>query len=373
MPTTATTPLLKVAAAAPPAAANAKETPAQRAAAAAKAAQAQKIALAVTDQFILPAYRALAQATDAQEKAWDSFAPNRRTASTAPLFDAYQATCDAWASVQIVKTGPIGIFLRAERFAYWPEARNVTQRMLDALLASNDPKDLAPEKLVTDSVAAQGLTALERLLYADADKKNDELLKAPGRDGDRRTQVGQGIARNLNVIAKQVLAEWTAPDGVRAAIAANKGWKMIFADGAEAARLLLTDLVSGFKSMHDVKLLPVLGANADVAKPLLAEAWRSGRSQRDLKLNLAAAQSMTNVFAQSIPATHKPKIASLYADAAKALDAVPADLGQAAADKARRARVDTARVAIKAVQTELAKTLPADLGITLGFNSLDGD
>jgi predicted lipoprotein len=160
---------------------------------------------------------------------------------------------------------------------------------------------------------------------------------------------------------------------VRAAIAANKPWKTIFADGPEAARLLLTDLVAGFKLMHDVKLLPVMGASVDVAKPKSAEAWRSGRPQRDLKLNLEAARAMTNVFAEPIPASHKPKIESLYTAAAKAMDAVPADLGEAAADPRRRARVDTARAAIKAVQTELAKTLPADLGITLGFNSLDGD
>ena len=73
--------------------------------------------------------------------------------------------CDAWARAQLIKTGPLSLFLRYERFAYWPEARNVTQRMLDALIASNDPKELAPETLVRDSVAAQGLTALERLLY----------------------------------------------------------------------------------------------------------------------------------------------------------------------------------------------------------------
>ena len=33
------------------------------------------------------------------------------------------------------------------------------------LIESNDPKELAPETLQRDSVAAQGLTALERLLY----------------------------------------------------------------------------------------------------------------------------------------------------------------------------------------------------------------
>ena len=212
---------------------------------------------------------------------------------------------------------------------------------------------------------------MERLLY-DGDNPA-ALLKAPGPDGAWRTQVGLGIARNLNAIARDVLADWTAPDGVRAAIAANKGWKNLFADAPEAARLLLTDLVVGFKLMHDVKLLPVLGASADAAKPKSAEAWRSGRPSRDLKLNLATAQAMEKVFAQDIPAAHRTKIDGLFANAAKAIDAMPADLGEAAADPKRRARVDAARAAIKAVQTEIAKTLPADLGVTLGFNSLDGD
>ena len=39
----------------------------------------------------------------------------------------------------------------------------------------------------------------------------------------------------------------------------------------------------------------------------------------------------------------------------------------------RRKKVDAARAAVKAAQTEIAAVLPAELGITLGFNSLDGD
>jgi predicted lipoprotein len=73
-----------------------------------------------------------------------------------------------------------------------------------------------PETLQRDSVAAQGLTALERLLYED---NSEQLLKAAGPAGEWRTQVGLGIARNMSSIADDVVAEWTAPDGVRAAIA----------------------------------------------------------------------------------------------------------------------------------------------------------
>ena len=365
-----TTPLLRLAAevkdgAKAKANANAKAAPNP------KAAQAARAVLAVVDRSIIPSYRALAEAADAQEKAWTAFAANRAAGNIESLKAAYNATADAWARAQLVKTGPLSLFLRSERFAYWPEARNVTQRMLDALIASNDPKELEPQTLLRDSVAAQGLTALERLLY---DGNNAaQLLKAPGKPGEWRTQIGQGIARNMSSIAKDVVSEWTAPDGVRAAIAANKSWKTIFADTPEAASLLLTDLVSAFRLMHDVKLLAVMGASADVARPRVAESWRSGRSQRNLKLNLEAAQAMTKVWAETVPAAHRTKIDTLYAAALKAMDAAPADLGEAAADPTRRALVETARAGIKAVQVDIAAVLPADLGITLGFNSLDGD
>jgi uncharacterized protein len=199
------------------------------------------------------------------------------------------------------------------------------------------------------------------------------LLRASGASGEWRMQVGQGIARNLSSIARDVLAEWTATDGVRAAIAANKSWKMIFADTAEAASLLLTDLVTAFRLMHDVKLLPVMGASVDVARPRVAEAWRSGRSRRNLWINLDSARGMTRLWAETVPAAHRTKLEALYAAALKAVETVPGALGEAAADAARRPLVETARAAIKAVQLEIAATLPVDLGITLGFNSLDGD
>jgi predicted lipoprotein len=353
-------PLVLVAAAAPPAkGAPAKPNP-----------KTQALALAVVDRFVIPAYRALGVATQAQDEAWMAFKANRATGNFLSLRTAYNAACDAWAGAQLIKMGPMSLFLRADRFAYWPEARNVTQRSLDTLLKSNDPNDLSAETLAHDSVAAQGLTALERILY-DGDPEG--ALKATGRDAIWRVTVGEGIAHNLAVIAREVVGEWTAPGGVRAMIAANKPWKTIFADASEAARLLLTDLVSGFKLMHDVKLLPVLGPNIDAAKPKSAEAWRSQRPQKDLKLNLASAQAMGKIFAEPIPASHRTKIDGLFAAAAKAVDAVPADMGEAAADPKRRPKVEAARVAIKAVQVELAKTLPADLGISLGFNLLDGD
>ena len=278
---------------------------------------------------------------------------------------------DAWAMAQIIKMGPASLFLRYERFAYWPEARNATGRALEALLASSNPKDLSPESLATNNVAGQGLTALERILY-DGDN-SAILLRAPGSDGVQRTAVGLAIARNLSRIAAELLADWTAPNGVRAAVAAGRGWNNLFAGGAEASSLLLTDLVTAFGMMHDVKLLAVLGDSIANARPRMAESWRSNRSKRSLGLNLEAARSMAMAFARPLRPERKAQMEADFEAAMRAVEAAPADLGAASADPAQRPRVQAASDAIRKVQLEVAEILPAALGITLGFNALDGD
>ena len=164
------------------------------------------------------------------------------------------------------------------------------------------------------------------------------VAEGAGPAGEWRTQIGQGIARNMSSDRRTTWSRsGPRPTACAPRSPPNKPWKTIFADTPEAASLLLTDLVSAFRLMHDVKLLPVMGASIDVARPRVAEAWRSGRSQRNLKLNLESAQALTRLWAETVPAAHRTKLDALYAAALKAIDAVPADLGEAAADPMRRA------------------------------------
>jgi predicted lipoprotein len=332
------------------------------------AAGAQKAVLRVADGFVIPKYEALARATDTQEKAWNEFCAKRETADAAPLIAAYHQVADAWAEAQIVKTGPIVLFLRQERFYYWPEMHGATERALQSLIASNDARALEPATLAHDSVAGQGLPALERLLF---DENAIAQLKA--KDGARRCVVGQGIARNLNGIALDVAHTWKARDGVRAVIAANKSWRGMFADTSEVTRLLLTDLVTLFQLVDDNKLLNVLGKDAASAKPKLAEAWRSARSARDIQFNLKAASEMTDVFAHDLKPADRAKLDKALNTAIAAANALPNDLGAAAADPKRRAKLETVRRAVKAAQAAITAILPSALGVNLGFNALDSD
>lgn len=334
----------------------------------AAAADAHKAALRVTDQFVIPKYETLARAAAAQEEAWRSFCSGRVEPESKSVAVAYHRVADAWAEAQIVKTGPIALFLRQERFYYWPEAHDATARALRTLIASNDPKALEPVTLAHDSVAGQGLPALERLLF-DA----NVIAEAKATHRGKRCAVGHAIARNLNVIAGDTLKEWKEPNGVRAAIAANKSWRGMISDSNEAARLLLTDLVGVLQLIDDTKLLNVLGKDAASARPKLAEAWRSGRAARDIQLNLVAARDMTDLFARDLNKADRAKLDGVLNEAIRAAKGLPADLGKAAADPKRRAKLEAARVAVKAALATVSRVLPAGLGLNLGFNALDGD
>jgi hypothetical protein len=105
----------------------------------------------------------------------------------------------------------------------------------------------------------------------------------------------------------------------------------------------------------------------------MAAAWRSGRAKRDLVNNLEASHAMSNVFARHLSEARRASLEGSFALTAMTLEALPDDVGEAAADPARRASVEAARDAVKATQLLMADILPTDLGITLGFNALDGD
>ncbi|MEE8438249.1 MAG: hypothetical protein V3S07_01585, partial [Micropepsaceae bacterium] len=71
-------------------------------AAALELAQAGRIALEVSDVFIIPAYRRLIESTAAQADVWMGFASDRANGDVDSLRAAYQDSCDAWARAQII-------------------------------------------------------------------------------------------------------------------------------------------------------------------------------------------------------------------------------------------------------------------------------
>lgn len=321
------------------------------------------LAIDVIETWLLPRYQTLAAAAAAQKTAWaDACADGDAGAEQPGLRERFQTTSDAWAAVENVTTGPISLSLRPDRIFFFPDKRNAVAKALAELDVRAKDDDIPQDAFRGGSVAGQGFPALERLLY-------EPVEGAPA----VRCRVGTAIAGNLAALTADVLKEWRAETGPLAKLKAGQGDPVHFADPAQAAARLLTDLAGGIQRIVDVKLLPVLGASADSARPKAAEGWRSGRSARSVRVALESLAAMAAVFEKAAPKDLAAKEAKAFAAAREAAAKLPDDVGDAAADPKRRRAVEAVVATLKTAQADVVKDLGPALGVPLGFNALDGD
>jgi predicted lipoprotein len=329
---------------------------------AAACADPAALAQAFAHEFAVPRFQAVAGAAHAQADAWSQFCADRKHGKTETLKAAYNALADTWAKVEFVRIGPAAVALRVERFNWWLDRTDATAKVLDAMLAAPAPPTV--ESLAAGSVAGQGLPVIERLLY---DK--DALAKLKAKAGARRCAVGLAVAQGQVAIADAIVGDWTAdPGGAQAALMANTGWNVAFADATEAASVMITDLAAALEGLKDLKVAMLFHDVKNAKAPRLAEAVRSGRTLRDVRLNLAAIREGLAPFIAGAKAEDTVELDKAFDNAAEALDQFE---GSAAAD-----RIDTVVNALATFvvlsQTAIA-LLPQMTGLNLGFNNLDGD
>lgn len=327
---------------------------------AAAAADQRVLVRHLAADFIVPRYQALAAAAARQQAAWDGFCAAPSADGASGLDTAFHAAADAWSRIEFLRFGPISKDFRHERMAHWPERRNAVARALSGLLAWSEGDILTPDRFAETSVAGQGLTALERLLFDDGAK--DKLLR--GAEASRRCAVGRAIARSLAAVSDAVLREWTSGDGVLAGLAATDD-----AGGREALTRIATDLLSAYQSVGDLKIDAVMGRELGQARAALAEGRRSGRAARVLVLNLESVRD----FTLAVPGTDKDQAVDALDLALRLARALPPDFAALADDPGQRSRLILMRDAVRSAQHLSAATVPPALGVTLGFNSLDGD
>lgn len=303
-------------------------------------------------ELVTPGFAALATAAARHAHDWTAFCAAPGNAGFADLKDSFAVVADAWAVVEFARSGPAAEAFRADRFNFWPERNNAVERALLALLTAASDADITPAEIGSASAAVQGLPALERFLF-DAGASDQDF--APGGPGDFRCKAASAIAANALAIALELAAE---PPGGRQ-------------DPTEAARAMLaTDIVTAFATLQDRKIRPVLGKSRADSRPRQAEAWRSGRSLRNIELNLATLLAIAAIAADE--ASGNPGLARSIATARQAATALKGDLGAFVTGGERGAVILLLDAVFAAGQ--LAKTeIPAALGVTIGFSSADGD
>lgn len=340
------------------------------------------VAAALVAHHVIPRHRALADAAAAFDAAAGALcqAPGAETLAGAEA--AFNDTADAWMGVQHIQFGPIELLMRGPRLYFWPDPTDRAAQDVKEFVAAGDTGKLDPEHFAAVPVSLQGLPAAEVLLF---DAPSRDRLLAGDDEGRLRCALLAAIAANVHELARGLLADWQDSDGPFAkALAAPDPDNPYFASREEVTTAFLKSLNHGLRLALDTRLKPALGADIGAARPDRAEAWRSGRSFRNIVLGLEAAQALYlgegrdgGLDALAAASQSDPKIAPLLRkafgitiDTAKGIGK---PLAEAVADPGTRPAVEKLATQIQALRQLVGTRLAAALGLSVGFNALDGD
>ncbi|GHD44281.1 peptidase M75 [Thalassobaculum fulvum] len=336
-------------------------------AAADPARDAAIVARAVTD-YIRPATERFARDTHGLDDAVEGFCAAPGGDTRAALDAAFRGAVEGWSGIQFLRFGPLVEEHRLERIAFWPDPKGIGLRQLRRALADRDATVTDPGQLAGKSVALQGLTALEYLLYGDGGDQLDAF----------RCAFATAAAGSLAAVADAIAGEWAAPDGFAQRLIRPGSDDPVYRTPAESLAELHRALTTGLQVTRDQKLKPVLGDTPDTAKPFLAPFRRAGLSVAVLAADLSALGAFTAAagFARDLPDEYRwldNSLAFEFGNAVRAVGSVELPIDEAVYDQTARGRLEYLFVVLGNLQTMTRQDLATALDLKGGFNALDGD
>lgn len=340
------------------------------------AAAKQQLGQRVLSQYIQPRTRELAGSARLLQSSLRAYCERpadaaRRTQMQTRL----EALVTAWARVEFLRFGPLVENNRLEQFFFFPDPRGVVQRQLRTLLAATDPAALEETNLRQQSVAVQGVPALEYALYADDAVK---LIAANERAGQYRCAYASAIAAHLARIADELAAAWQADAPLAKELARPAAGNRVYRSGDEVATEVLKALSTALHAARDQKLLPALGEDAASARATLLPLQRSGLTAVFLSAHLAGLRDfyVASGLGSGLPAAARWQDASLRDELQRAhadFTELTLPVSQALTDADQRDLLVHAGLVLGNARSVIDEYLALALGVNLGFNSLDGD
>lgn len=312
---------------------------------------------------IVPVYRSLAERTTALDHAASGYCQPAPERGLPAVQAAYREAFLAWQGAQHLRFGPVQYLSREHRFAFWPDKRGTVRKHLARL--RKDPELIGRNfDISSKSIAVQGFSALELMLF-------DE--NPPDPTGCR---IITAITGNLQTMSNDLVQDWTAGEDAYGRFLVGPGVENpIFESDQELAGRLLNSLYTELELIVTQKLERPLGDGIDKARGRRAEGWRAGTSLSAVAANLAAAEDLyRQAFAAHLNASPLSEQISRRFEQAKAtLLTIDKPLPEAVGDPVIRVRVEQLQAELSELKGLLGRDMATALGLSLGFNSLDGD
>lgn len=322
--------------------------------------------------FIRPGYDRFRQSSDQLENSVKAFCSAPSQATEAAAKAAFAETVSSWSTIEIVRIGPVVERNRFERVLYYPDKKGLGLKQVQRYLAEKDESVTSAASLSGKSVAAQGLGALEFVLYGTGAA---EMLE---KKDDFRCRFGAAIAGNIADVAAELSDSWNDPAGAR------KNWtepgpdNPVFRDEREALVALLGVLVHAAEAIRDQRI-ETFYKGPDKAKfPRTAIYWRSGLTWKSIADNIKAVQALmqTAGMRDLVPPDQRSITGSIDFIAksmVRVAGTIEPDVEQALNDDQQRSRIDYLLINGKDLIYRLNDQYGGAIGLSSGFSFADGD
>ena len=324
------------------------------------------------DKAIRPGFADFASETGEMAARLDALCEGASAEHLAGAREQFAGVVTAWSRIEFYRFGPLMAENRSDRILFWPDRKGIALKQVQAILANEDQTAVAPETLGQKSVAVQGLGALEFVLFGTG---SDDLASA---DGAFRCRYAGAIGALMAGTAAQMNAEWQDPDGIAARMIRPSEANADYRSNDEVLEELVGVMAHGLEAIRDQRILPFLGRDGEAPKPKSALFWRSNLTAPSLLANFAGLEAIlvdSDIweYAPTEQFSIGQEAIAAFKAAAAAGAKVTGTVEEAVADPAQKQALTDMVTASQTLGSLVGEELPAALGLSVGFSSLDGD
>ena len=330
------------------------------------------IMVSAINDAIVPGYDAFKIEAASMKAAMDRLCAENSIPAYDASVEAFDKLVNRWSKIEIMRDGPALEENRFERILFFPDRKGLGLRQIQALLATKDESAITKEAMASKSIAIQGLTALEFVLFGTG---HEELVI---RNDNFRCHAGRAIADNIAMLAGQLDDAWRAPNGIA------HDWKEpgpknpLYRTGEEALIGILGILVRGVETTSEKRVRNFYAEDGKLAEAHKAIYWRSNQTMASVAANLEGLQTLWDqsgmqgiikgdgtAITTNINFDFKTAIQT-----SKSLD-MPVE--QILADEKLRSKLEFLIITMADLQARLNNDYGRAMGLAAGFTFSDGD
>lgn len=323
--------------------------------------------------YILPAYAAVNVAASDLKTSTETLCASPSEENLDAARAAFRSAVDSWARVEWLRLGPVMSENRLERILFFPDRKGTGRKQVQAALATKDTNVSEVGTLAGQSVAMQGLGALEFILFGN---DSDSLANA---QESHRCAFARAAATNLVNLSGELIAGWQ--DGSRYApmfLKPGPG-NPLFRTDQEALNLLLGQMIHGLEAIRDTRVRAFLNReNPDHDRPKSALYWRSEMTLPSIRANLEGLEALFNESGiEVVSKDMAPRLANTirfeFRQAIRTAQSLEAPVATLLGDPQAREKLVYLDYTIKIIVGRLDQEFAQAGGLAVGFSFGDGD